>query len=686
MEGGNKIIQFIPRADVNAQENLAEFVRMAREELTAFEDGAWDGDRWQQGKTVAVFATKTKPLGSYSFTPMVDPFKQFAKAYVCYQYSHTPVVSVAYWMHALRCIEAALLQVHGRAEVGQLNLAVMDASAAQCRGFFPNEDVRHKTGLMLSRIFDFCRDKGLVRSLPQWKSPFQKPTILTEDLGEAGKAHRAAKLPSNASMLALADLFCQADDEGTRFYSSIMVLLMVAPGRISEVLRLPLDCVGFEPDEHGEPQMYLRWWAAKGKGFTKKWIVPAMRDVVSEAIRRLTEIGAPARAAAKFAFEHPNEFLGDERGSKGRIGGVEAELSPEEFCAAMALGQGARLQRTGKSIRWNTLAANVKWVADLVSSGPVTYSRLAQYVRQTYCGPHWPFIDATRTVRAWDALCLHRENEFHLEFAVKPFSWRLPTANEVNSRIEPSHGRSLFEQRGIRDVDGAPIDLTSHQLRHWLSTMSERAGMDDYTLAQWAGRARIADNRHYDHRTPDERLSEVRSLVLPENPTLLQRFKGQQPVTYRELGVDRAGVAKPTVYGMCVHDYSMAPCIKSRQCMTCREHVCIKGDGVTLDRIRLLEQQLQFAVDRAEAKHQAEQFGADRWGDHFKWELAHTRAMRVTLERADIPDGAPLRIPDAHDPSPVRRALMDLGIVNPPDSDQAELPVVVKPILGVEDA
>jgi hypothetical protein len=113
MEGGNKVIQFVPRADVNAQENLAEFVRMAREELTAFEDGAWDGDRWQQGKTVAVFATKTKPLGAYSFTPMVDPFKQFAKAYVRYQYSHSPVVSVAYWMHALRCIEAALLRCMG---------------------------------------------------------------------------------------------------------------------------------------------------------------------------------------------------------------------------------------------------------------------------------------------------------------------------------------------------------------------------------------------------------------------------------------------------------------------------------------------------------------------------------------------------------------------------------------------
>lgn len=685
VKSSNKIIQFVPRADLDARENLTEFVRMAREELTAF-DGAWVGDRWQQGKTVAVFATKTKPLSPYSFTPMAEPFKEFAKAYIRYQYSHNPVASVAFWLHALRCIEAALLQVHGRAEIGLLNLAVMDVSAEKCREFYKSEDVWHKTGLMLVRVYDFCRERELVRALPPWSAPFSKPTILTEDLGDAGKAHRAAKLPSNTSMLALADLFCQADDKESRFYSSIMVLLMVAPGRISEVLRLPVNCIGFEPDERGEQQMYLRWWAAKGKGFTKKWIIPAMRDVVSEAVRRLTEIGAPAREAAKFAFENPGEFLGQEGGLACRGNVDDALLSPEEFCAAMALNQKVPLRYADGSPKWSVLASSAKWVADLVSSGRVTYARLAQYVHQTYCGPQWPFIDEGRTIHLWDALCLHRENEFHPGFGVKPFSWRLPTTNEVNSRIEPSHGRSLFEQRGIRDIDDSPINLTSHQLRRWLSTMSARAGMDDYTLAQWAGRARISDNRHYDHRTPEEKLSEARSLVLPEKPALLQRFKNRQPVTYEELGVDRAGTAKPTLYGLCVHDYSMTPCTKVRQCMTCKQHVCIKGDAVTLDRITCLEQQLQIALGRAETEHQAGTFGVDRWMDHYKWELAHTRTMRILLQAKEVPDGSALRIPDEHDPSPVQRTMMDLGVLDALDSELAGLPVMVKSLLGAGNA
>ena len=40
--------------------------------------------------------------------------------------------------------------------------------------------------------------------------------------------------------------------------------------------------------------------------------------------------------------------------------------------------------------------------------------------------------------------------------------------------------------------------------------------------------------------------------------------------------------------------------------------------------------------------------------------------VRIALEHPNVPDGAVLRIPDEHDPSPVRRALIDLGVVEVP--------------------
>jgi hypothetical protein len=670
------VVQFVPRAEHDASVNLEEFIRLAKEELTAFGGcDAWNNDTWRHNKTVAVFATKTAPLDPYSYTPLAEPFKDFAKAYVRYSYSHKPIKNLAPTVQALRCMEAALLEVCGRADIAMLSAVVLDMSAAKCREFYSSAAVRCNTGRRIQAISDFVREKQLVPSLPAWKSPFKKPVILTEDIGEAGQAHRAKKLPTNEAMLAVADLFAQADAPESWFFSSILIILMATPSRISEVLKLPVDCIQWEPDEQGIEQMYLRWRAAKGKGATKKWILPAMHEVVQEAVRRLLEIGKPARAAARYAFDNPGVFMRHPGCLADPEVDGERPLLPVEFCAAVGVTDPRGGQLLDGTPSWVTVPLN-KELRLLVERGATSYRDLAGYVFESYAGPEWPWIDEERTVQAWDALCLHRWNEFHKEFPVKNFSWRLPKTTEVNDRLYSGKGLSLFDRRGLTNPDGSSIKLTTHQLRHWLSTMAERAGMDDYTLAQWAGRARVADNRHYDHRSAEEQLEVAKEILQLERPPLLERLKHRQPVTYQELGVDRLGTAKATLYGMCVHDYAMAPCQKQRECMTCKEHVCIKGDHVTLDRIRLLEAQTELLLRQAQQAHDDGDFGADRWVDNHKWKLAHVRAMRMALEHPNVPEGSIVRIPDGHDPSAVRRALMDLRLIDEPSIEAMDPQVV----------
>lgn len=645
---------------------LTEFIRYARDDLTALSSGgAWKSDRWEHNGPNIVFSTGTAPTSSYSWTPMTEPYKQFAKAYVRHRYSQRPVKNLSSMLMALRCIEAGLLSACGHADISRLNGAVMDVCAEKCREFYVSADVRCQTGRHIQAVFDFLRSERIVPSLPAWKSPFKKPVILTEDLGPAGQTHRESKLPSNATMLMVADLFAQADDIESRYFSSILILLMATFSRVSEVLNLSTDCLQWEPDELGTPQMYLRWWAAKGKGATKKWILPPMQDVASEAVTRLLEIGEPARMAARFAYENPGQYLHQTDSNDSR------PLSPPEFYEA--IGSHDRAQDRPSTI---TASSIPKGMRKLVDGRSPSYCDLANYVMETYQGRHWPYIDEAETTLTWQALCLVRDRELHKTKAVMPFSWRLPNTNNINSRFGSHIERSLFEKHGFRNADGTPIALTTHQVRHWLSTMSERAGMDDYTLAQWAGRARINDNRHYDHRSPEERLEAANEILKYEQPPLLERFKNRQPVTYEELGVDRPGTAKATLYGMCVHDYAMAPCQKQRECMTCKEHVCIKGDHVTLERIQLLEQQTETLLRRAQEAHEDGYFGADRWVDNHKWKLAHVRAMRMKLEEEGVPDGTAWRIPKEHDPSAVHRALLDLELIGPPEPDTLALPMV----------
>lgn len=219
-------------------------------------------------------------------------------------------------------------------------------------------------------------------------------------------------------------------------------------------------------------------------------------------------------------------------------------------------------------------------------------------------------------------------------------------------------------------------------------TLSLREGVDDYTLAQWAGRTRIEDNRHYDHRTEAERNNELQLLARGGELTTLDKFRGNKPVTFKELGVDRRGAAIPTLYGMCVHDYAMTPCMKGAACMTCSEHVCIKGDPVRLGRIKNLEKMTEQCLDKAR-QHDSDsdaKFGTNQWVHKHMWELAHVRVKRKKLEDKLVADGTLLRIPDEYDPSPVRRALMDLNLIDAPSGPNPQLPIQVHAIEGPDDA
>lgn len=673
------MILFVPSSDAPEAANLSAFIRFCKQELSAFKPEAWESDRWHDGEAVAIFSTNLAPRTAYSFTPMSQPFKDFAKAYVRYRYSLKPVTSVCQWLGALRCIEAALFDVHGHADIALLDMAVMDRSAQKAREMYASETSWLKTGLEIRTVFNFCREKCFVRALPHWKPPFRTRPVLAETLTAEGTAHRASRLPKDGAMLKLADLFAVADDVETKYYSSIMMLLMVAPSRISEVFHLSTDCIGWEEDERGEKQMFLRWRASKGKGWTKKWIIPSMREVVAEAVNRLVEIGAPAREAALFAHRFPDTFMPHHACLSDPAEGPDRQLTSAEFCAALSIAYQAGWPIRQEGPAWSRLRFVGKWVCRLMDGGITTYRELGKYVNRTYRGKYWPYIDPEKVVPVWEALCLHRENEFRKWATPRHFSWRLPCSEEVSLRFQHSYDHSLFERYGLRNDDGSAIKLTPHQPRHWLSTMCERAGMDEFTLARWAGRARVEHNRHYDHRTPEERLSTLRNLMPQELPSVVERIRQKQPVTYQELGVELLGTAKATLYGMCTHDYAMAPCQKLRECMTCSDHVCIKGDHVTLERIRVLEEQTALLLKRALVAHDEGVFGADRWVDSHKWKLAHVRAMRMALESPDVPEGAVFRVPEGHDPSPVARALMQSGRMVPTDIESLKAPTVRLP-------
>ncbi|PKG55231.1 integrase [Shewanella sp. GutDb-MelDb] len=661
------IVQFQPKSAHTAQENLNEFVSLCRDELTAFGEECWEGDNWKtfygksNKKVNARFSTNTQPSTSYNFEPMAKPFIYFAKAYIRYFYSLNPVSNLQRYMEALRGLEESLLSVKGVADITALDGSVLSALTNVLSERYPSSVALNKIGYQIERILDFCRSKQITPSLPEWTNPYARPKDLTIALDEKGKEYKAKKLPSNEVMMLVSKLFNDAPNLGAEaeYYSAVMALLMVAPSRSSELTVLPVNCLEWEEDRAGKRQLGIRWNPAKGGKAGLKWVPSVMQDVVVEAVARLERIGASARLAAKFAEENPNVFMRHKDCLTPTSFKDDKALDYLELAAAIAM----------EMDRPSHMYNKTKWLGKLYQEGggEITYELLGKYFYDFYVSKlnNWPYIDKASKVKASEALLLHRENEFHADFSPRNFSFVLPTVNHINDRFVQSGARgerSLWTKLNIQQSDGSPISLQSHNARHWLSTMAERGGMDELTLANWAGRAKVSDNKHYDHRTEDEKSDAARSLMLPEDANALDKINVNLPVSYEDIGrKDMLGIAIVTEFGVCEHDYSMMPCQRSGDCETCKELVCIKGFVSSLDLLKKREKVVEEQFDKAGKDHEMGAFGTDRWVSSLGWRLSHIRTKIRLLEDDRVPDGAAIRIPEEFDPSPVKTVLLEKG-------------------------
>lgn len=421
-----------------------------------------------------------------------------------------------------------------------------------------------------------------------------------------------------------------------------------------------------------------------------------MRDAVIEAHRRLMHLGAPARLAAKFAYDNPGVFFRHDGCITSADFPENRPLNALEFSHAMNFGEGtletisARERVRADDSAWD-FVDGTKWVQKLREHGNPTYQHLAQYTSAEYGTTDWPNLPGTdRPI--WDALLLIRDREFHNDFDARAFSWLMPDVNQINAQLAPRSGlkhpqKTLFQRFGIADEDGSTIELTSHQLRVWLSTNAERGGMDSWLLAKWAARARIQDNDHYDLQTRAERDEKARQIMgLTGRPTALEAIKLNLPVSYEDLGLNRLGIADVTEWGMCTWDYAMSPCIKGGECMTCKDHACIKGMPKTLERIKRLEEHVASQFEKAKQDAADAVFGASRWVTHLGWKLAHVRTQRERIESDDTPVGAVLWIAPEHDPSPIKRSLEQRDYKTKPNEDRIVDSSTVAALLKVSDA
>lgn len=675
----SNVVSFIPATADDPKRNLDDFVTYCRDTLALYEDqGGFAVHLWiytdANGRKYAMrFAEYSEKNDPYNFTPFQEPFLSFSKAYVRFYQEQQQVTSIGNKTSTLATVYDALRDLGRSPDILSVDGAVISRSSGliQDRN---SKGRRYHIGNELEMLCNFLRDKAICPSLPIWANPYPRQRFRAQGTSVEDKKWQEERCPSVHQMLELADIFRMADKEKDQYWSSVIVLLMFAPGRGSEPSSLMVDSL---IEEDG--RLKVIWFPKKKAEWTKKIVPVQMESAVRNAFERLIKIGKSARDAAKFAFENPSKFMRHSRCVTPFNFGEDEPLDTLQFACAMNYADTTveklkLMQQVGEDLHrdhaWEVLTPNaIKWLTDMRATGPVNYRRLAEFTHEKYCNHGWPHLPRSNRP-VWDSLLLVHDQQFHTDFLAKQFSWVIPSVNALNDELggrdyQSKAGnklriKSIFERFGKVDEDGkTPILLTSHQLRVWLSTWAERGGMSAWQLAQWAGRAREDDNKAYNLRTKEEKDKAAKDVIrLNQAPTALEAVRLNLPVTYESLGIDRPGVAHATLYGFCVRDWAMAPCLKGggEACASCDDHKCIKGLDDKLENLESLEAGLSRELSRAALQLDVKTFGADNWYRFLGFRLAKIRTIILRLKDPDMPVGSFFGVPPELDPGPLQRA------------------------------
>lgn len=630
----SNIIQFKSRVDLSAEANLESFIAMCRDELTVFGSNLdWDANVWPNVGVFSKLGVKTRKPKTHQVMSL--SFLDFAKAYFRYQQGHNPT-GAKNELRALRAIESALEQVNDNTSISGLSITCLDEAALLARNYY-SAGSAYACGREIERLAKFVSQNNLINAnLKEWVNPISRPSDVVKT-GKKAKENREKKLPDSKALGALAEIFASNPAEGRDiFTTSVFAMLMSAPSRISEVLALPVDCEVTEVDSKGIERYGWRFYAGKGYEGDIKWIPTVMVETAKTAVERAKRLSFEARKLAKWIEENPNKFY---RHKNCPNVPDNQPLTGEQACQALGLSF------KNKDIVYSSL--NYRGLDH--HDGANTLDSLWVHIKERL-PKGFPWFDEERGIKFSNALFVLNVNQFHSKHPVLYTELMKPNVdffnNDIGTRpaLQYEH-KNIFDRHGYYGENGERLKVTSHQARHLLNTIAQRGGLSNLEIAKWSGRANINQNRTYNHMTEyelvsmAERIDPSKSLYGP-----LGEVKKHLPVTSQEFNTLEQAAVHVTEYGYCVHDYTMSPCEKFRDCINCTEQVCIKGNDVKLLRMKERLAHIEALISKAQKSYEEEDYGSDRWLDYQLKTSKRLKELIEILENPSIENGAQVKL------------------------------------------
>jgi len=673
---------FISRAALAARANVAAF-------LTKYRDlGAWgigqdpfENDAWKcdgvaaRGKRGYIYFARidyhAKKYRRGNDQPSLVPdalrmpqvFGDFARAMLAHLHLTQRSTNIFRRLDALRFLLAAFERPG--ADPSEISVAELEAACDLLR-----KAKRGNVGGALALIWRTMTDLELVQAPANWENPLETERNDSLKLGSEFDSNRHKKLPDPRALEACAALLWRDDLRvRAKLISHYVALALCAPERCGEFLFAPADLIDPWIDlETGEEGVTLRWFPEKGGRPQTKNVSAEMSPIARRAYNGLHALTQPARDLAKWYEDNPGrmylpahlEYLRDknvihlDEAHAALFGGSVRPLDTskrEDGYARHFLRENQVQIVRGASGNWGSRPATLRF-ADLEKA----------VLRQL--PEDFPIMDPHTGMKYSQALCVLRRGEFgeHKNHSGMPPILQ-PLSNDQLYAALGNHAQStsIFAQHGMTGLNGASLRITSHQLRHYLNTIVRRGDkrLTEEEIALWSGRKGVHQNAIYNHESDNDRAHKVelrygfRSDILPFGDAMETRVF----VRRDEFGNIEKITAHITEWGFCLHDYMQSPCPIMKNCIECREHVCIKGDARAHKVLEMLYADSRALTEAAQRDATTGIHGADEW---FAVHRKHEDLFRQLLEifaSADVPDGTPVCLTTVKTPNPIKQAL-----------------------------
>lgn len=623
--------------------NLISLINRMKSQLSQNTENNWNSNFWRFQDRGIRFTKLSSENRKQNKTILDADFLDLAKSYI----THEVMLGkrkIIPCILALRMIEFILIRKYSCCDLSKINISIFDEAISLLEERY-SIAYCHDIAIQMGHFARFISDNGLTQAnIHSWVNPFR---IKNEDFIH-NKAKNKEKLPDEVALNSFAEIFSQPlTNRRDIFTTSIIVLLMSAPSRISETLALPMDCLMEETTKNGEVKHGLRFWAGKGYGAEIKWIPSVMVPIVEVAIERVLSITKEARAFAKLMELDFNGF----HNSLGRLRKLPADrmLTSEQVVEIL----------TNQKKPLKDCIEMLKRLSLIPTDGAYCLKSIWDELRSRL-PPNFPWYDKAKNIKYSNLLFLIFKDSFHSRRSENIIQLYIPKRGFFIQDISFGKKINIFERHGYKNSDGSAIHFNTHQIRHLLNTIAQRNGLSQYEIAKWSGRVNISQNRVYNHVGEEEILEKYESLKAQakknetsskiSNPLL---ENSENRTEFLESSEHKAGAASLypqtlhiTEFGYCTHDFVVSQCEKFRDCVNCSEQVCIKGHTENLTRLKEKLSHVKGLIDKVAGKNGNHGFidENDQWLTfQVQTKERLTELIRI-LEDTNIPNGSFVRL------------------------------------------